>query len=179
WIAISRPEYGSAAPVLQWLIVYSLCRPILDDVHALLYGVGAPKSVAGFTCIQAILLLILAPLLTQKMGIRGTALSMNITAGIGLILALWIARRYVEVPLFKTFFPPLISAAVGLGVRLAADSWITSLSSFSGFFFGGFLFTLGYGITLLALERNVIMNECKTVWQAIRAKQSNPSEVSQ
>ena len=56
WIHIFKPDWAPAAPLLQWLIIYALCRPILDDVHALFYSVGSPKSIAKFASVQALIL---------------------------------------------------------------------------------------------------------------------------
>ena len=118
WIHIFKPDWAPAAPLLQWLIIYSLCRPILDDVHALFYSVGSPKSIAKFSAAQALILLILAPYLAHHMEATGIAISMNAIAIVGLILALILVRTHVDIPIAKTYAPPLIAAAIGTGHAL-------------------------------------------------------------
>ena len=105
WIHIIKPEWAPRSPLLQWLIIYSLCRPLLDDVHALFYSVGSPKSVAKFAATQALILLILAPYLAHHMGAIGIAISMNAIAIVGLILSLILVRTYVDFPIARTFAP--------------------------------------------------------------------------
>lgn len=176
WILLFKPDWIAAAPLLQWLIIYSLCRPMLDDLHALFYSVGAPMSIAKFASVQALLLLILAPTLAHEMGVYGIAVSMNIMAIVGLVLALYQARRFVDVPIVKTFGPPIIAAVAGIGIRLPAESWLATLPTVWGFLIGAAIFCLGYAIGLLVVERKTILGEMQTIIQAIRPTPSRSTE---
>lgn len=168
WIQIFRPEWLPAAPLLQWLIVYSLCRPVLDDLHALFYSVGSPLRIAVFASVQALLLLVFAPLLAREMGVYGIALSMNISAFVGLGLALYLARHYVDIPIVKTFGPPLIAAAIGLGLHFFVTAHLSELSAWKEFLIGSAVFVLGYTAGLLFIERKTIVGEMKTITNAIK-----------
>ena len=156
-------------PALRYLILYSACRPLLDDIHALLMGVGDPKRVVGFTSVQAGLLLLSAPLLTSRLGIEGTALSMDLMALIGLVLALYFIRRYVDLPLASTFVPPLVAGCVGGVARLGVADAAARLPLPLAVITGGAIFSLAYAATLLALERRALLDELRTVWTALRA----------
>ena len=168
WILLFRPEWTPAAPLLQWLIIYSLCRPVLDDIHALFYSIGNPKTIAKFASAQALALLVLAPLLGRIMGITGIAISLNATAVVGLIYALVLARPHVDLPIGKTFAPPLIAAALGTGLHVATAAWRDTLSTSMGVIAGGAIFVLGYGVGLLMAERKTLIREIKTVIHAVR-----------
>lgn len=168
WIQLFRPEWTPAAPLLQWLLIYSLCRPMLDDLHALFYSVGTPKTIAKFTTVQALILLILAPLLARNMGIVGIAISMNTMALIGLVFALNLARNYVDVPIVKTFAPPLIAAATGIGLHFAATGWLNTLPTLPAFIAGSALFAIAYALGLLIVERKTLLNEVETIIKTIR-----------
>ncbi|MYC16415.1 MAG: oligosaccharide flippase family protein [Gemmatimonadetes bacterium] len=170
WIHIFKPDWAPAAPLLQWLIIYSLCRPILDDVHALFYSAGSPKSIAKFSAAQALILLILAPYLAHHMGAVGIAISMNAIAIVGLILALILVRAYVDIPIAKTFAPPLIAAAIGTGMHFASTEWLNTLPIPIGVLAGSAIFTTGYGSGLLIVERKTLIDEIKTVIRAIIKK---------
>ena len=169
WIHIFKPDWTPAAPLLQWLIIYSLCRPILDDVHALFYSAGSPKSIAKFSAAQALILLILAPYLAHHMGAVGIAISMNAIAIVGLILALILVRAYVDIPIAKTFAPPLIAAAIGTGMHFASAEWLNTLPIPIGVLAGSAIFTTGYGSGLLIVERKTLIDEIKTVIRAIKS----------
>jgi teichuronic acid exporter len=168
WILIFRSDWVGAAPLLQSLIVYSLCRPILDDLHALFYSVGSPLSIARFAAVQALLLLILAPLLIGELGIYGIALSMNIMALTGLILALVFARRFVDIPVIKSFGPPLIAGLAGVGCHQIVSPSLQSLSPLHHFIGGSLLFCTGYIFALFTIERKTILLEFQNVIQAVK-----------
>ena len=169
WIHILKPEWAPAAPLLQWLIIYSLCRPLLDDVHALFYSIGSPKSIAKFSAAQALILLILAPYLAHHMEAIGIAISMNAIAIVGLILALILVRAYVDFPIAKTFAPPLIAAAIGTGMHFACAEWLNTLPILMGVLAGSAIFTLSYSIGLLLVERKTLIDEIKTVMRTVKS----------
>ncbi len=169
WIHIFKPDWAPAAPLLQWLIIYSLCRPILDDIHALFYSAGSPKSIAKFSAAQALILLILAPYLAHHMDAIGIAISMNAIAIVGLIFALVLVRTYVDIPIVKTYAPPLIAAAIGTGMHFALAEWLNTLPIPIGVLAGSAIFITGYGTGLLVVERKTIIDEIKTVIRAIRS----------
>ncbi|MCY3870422.1 MAG: oligosaccharide flippase family protein, partial [Gemmatimonadetes bacterium] len=168
WIHIFKPDWAPAAPLLQWLIIYSLCRPLLDDVHALFYSVGSPKSIAKFTSAQALILLILAPYLAHHMEAIGIAISMNAIAIVGFIFALILVRAHVDLPIAKTFAPPLIAAAIGTGMHFASAEWLNTLPIPIGVLAGSAIFTTGYGSGLLIVERKTLIDEIKTVIRTIK-----------
>ena len=169
WIHIFKPDWAPAAPLLQWLIIYSLCRPLLDDVHALFYSIGSPKSIAKFSAAQALILLILAPYLAHHLDAIGIAISMNAIAIVGLILALILVRAYVDIPIAKTFAPPLIAAAIGTGMHFACAEWLNTLPILMGVLAGSAIFTLSYSIGLLLVERKTLIDEIKTVIRTIKS----------
>ena len=174
WILIFRDEWVSAAPLLQSLIIYSLCRPILDDLHALFYSVGSPLSIARFAAIQGLILLILAPLLAREMGIYGIALSMNIMAFVGLILALIYARKFVDIPITKTFGPPLIAGLIGIACHQAIAPSLITTTPLAHFIIGSFLFSTGYIFGLFLIERKTIMLEIQNILHAIKPTPQSP-----
>ena len=169
WIHIFKPNWAPAAPLLQWLIIYSLCRPLLDDVHALFYSAGSPKSIAKFASVQALILLILAPYLAHHMDETGIAISMNAMAIVGLIFALILVRAYVDLPIAKTLAPPLIAAATGTGLHFASAEWLNTLPIPIGVLAGSAIFTTGYAMGLLIIERKTLIDEIKTVIRTIRS----------
>ena len=44
------------ASILRWLLLFSLCRPLLEAAHALLRSIGDPRGSAAFVAVQAVVL---------------------------------------------------------------------------------------------------------------------------
>ena len=156
------------ASILRWLVVYSLCRPVLEAVRSLLQSIGDPRGFAAFSAVQAGVLLVAAPALTHTQGIEGTAMAMNLAALVGTVLALRRGRRYAEVPWIRSFAPPLLAAAAAAALRLWAAPFMEGFPELAALFLGGALFGLTYGAALLGLERRTLLNELRTLRQVLR-----------
>ena len=156
------------ASLLRWLLVYSLCRPVLEAVRSLLQSIGDPRGFAAFSAVQAGVLVIAAPLLTRDMGVEGTALAMNLAALVGTVLALRRSGRYAEVPWVRSFAPPLLAAAAAAALRLWAGPLIEGLPGPAALILGAALFGIAYGAALLGLERKTLVNELRTLWRVLR-----------
>ena len=156
------------APILRFLLLFSVCRPLLEAVQALLRSIGDPRGFAVLVSAQAAVLLISAPLLTGAMGIEGTALAMNLTALAGTVLALRRCTRYVDVPWVRSFVPPLLAAAAAAALRFLGDSFIDTFPDLTALVLGIAIFVLAYGAALLALERRSLLNEFRTLRKAFR-----------
>jgi len=152
--------------ILRWLCVYTLCRPILEDVQALLLGVGRPKAVAGFMGVQAGVLVLLTPPLTMHWGTVGAAVSMDIAAVLGLALALRAAAVFVDVPWGRALGPPLAAAAIAITARILLSDAIAELSPLPSFVAGATLLSVVYAGGLLILERRELIDEIGRLWSA-------------
>ena len=99
----------------------------------------------------------------------GIAISMNAIAIVGLILALILVRTHVDIPIAKTYAPPLIAAAIGTGMHFALAEWLNTLPIPIGVLAGSAIFTTGYSSGLLIVERKTLIDEIKTVIRAINS----------
>ena len=177
--AITRLLLGESwlplASLLRWLLVYSLCRPLVETVHALLQSVGDTRGFAAIAAVQAGILVVAAPLLTRSLGIEGTALSMNLALLVGTVLALRRSSRYAEVPWIRSFAPPLLAAAAAAALRLWAAPFIDGFTEPLAFVLGTALFGLAYGAALLGLERETLLNELRTLRQVLKRERDGKS----
>ena len=156
------------ASMLRWLLVYSLCRPLVETVHALLHSIGDTRGFAAFVAVQTGILVVAAPLLTLSLGVEGTALAANLAALVGTVLALRRSRRHAEVPWVPSFAPPLLAAAAAAALRLWAGPLIDGFPAPLGLGLGTALFGLAYGAVLLGLERRTLPNELRTLHRLLR-----------
>ncbi len=153
------------ASILRWLLLFSLCRPLLEAVHALLRSIGDPRGSAAFVAVQAAVLLAAAPLLTRDFAIEGTAMAMNLAALAGTVVALHRSARFVEVPWLRSIAPPLLAAGVATGARLAAGPLIEDFPTAVAFLLGAGIFVCSYAVALLALEGRGLLKELRTLRQ--------------
>ena len=167
-------EWLPLVPILRCLLVFSLCRPILETVQSLLLSVGDARGIVGFAAVQLALLAVAAPLLTRSMGVEGTALAMGAMALCGVILALRRAARHVEVPLTRTFAPALLAAAAAAVVRLSAGDLLVQCTAPLALALGVALFSLCYAGALLALERGALLDELRTVRTILKDNREPP-----
>ena len=156
------------APVLRCLLLYSVCRPVLEAVHTLLRSIGDPRGFAALVAVQAGVLLVAAPLLTRALDIEGTAMAMNLTALVGTVLALRRSTLYVDVPWMRIMIPPLLAAAAAAALRFTAGSFIEGFTPPAALAMGVALFVLTYFGALLALERRRLLNEMRTLRAVFR-----------
>ena len=151
------------ASLLRWLLLFSLCRPLLEAVHALLRSIGDPRGSTAFAAVQAAVLLIAAPLLTRSHAIEGTAMAMNLAALLGTLVALYRSSRFVDVPWVRSIAPPMFSAGVAAAARLAAGPLIDGFSTPVGIVLGSALFVLSYVLALLAMEGRSLLNQVRNL----------------
>ena len=151
------------ASILRWLLLFSLCRPLLEAAHAFLRSIGDPRGSAVFVSVQAALLLIAAPLLTRSHAIEGTAVAMNLAAFAGTVVALHRSARFVDVPWVRSVTPPLLAAAVATSARLVASDLINGFSTPVALVLGAALFVFFYAVALLGIERRTLLNEMRTL----------------
>ena len=176
--AITRlllPEsYQPMASILRWLLLFSLCRPLLEVVHAMLRSIGDPRGSALFVSVQAGLLLVAAPLLTHSHAIEGTAMAMNLAAMAGTVVALHRSARFVEVPWVRSIAPPLLSTGAASAVRLAVGPLLEGFPTAVAFVLGAGLFVLSYGVALLCMEGRGLLNEVRTLRGALARSDREP-----
>ena len=156
------------ASILRWLLLYSLCRPLLEAVHALLRSIGDPRGSTAFVAVQAAVLLVAAPLLTRSHAIEGTAMAMNLAALMGTVAALHRSARFVEVPWLRSLAPPLVAAGAAAGARLAAAPLIEGLPTAAALVLGAGLFVCSYGVALFCMEGRGLLKEMRTLGRVFR-----------
>ena len=162
------------ASILRWLLLFSLCRPLLEAVHALLRSIGDPRGSALFVSVQAGLLLVAAPLLTRSHAIEGTAMAMSLAALAGTFVALCRSARFVEVPWLRSIAPPLLAAGLATGARVAAGPLIEGSSTLTALVLGATLFVLSYGVALLAMDGRALLRELRTLGRLIGPASMQP-----
>jgi len=103
-----------SAPLLRFLIGYSVLRPLLDDTGALFTAIGQPKRITVVLIAQALTLVLAATPLTLAYGAVGTAIGVGIAFVVGIGLTYFFVSRTLPIKLARLFFPAALAAVISL-----------------------------------------------------------------
>lgn len=115
-------------PVFQLLIIFSLFRPIFDDTGAFLTAIGKPQLITKYLVVQALLLLVLSPLLISLMGVNGGPYALNLVMIVGVFIAYWFTSKEIKISFKEVFGPEIIVGILTLGIFVLFNS-LVDLSS--------------------------------------------------
>ncbi len=123
FLAVMRwPQWEPMVPILRWLLIYAVARPLLDDAGGLLTAIGRPKLCGHTLVIQAAALLVLCPLFTWRWGAEGAAASVGVVVLAGLIAWYgWFLPRFVDIPYARMLLWPLVSIGAAAAAGLAIE----------------------------------------------------------
>lgn len=105
-----------AAPLLRFLIGYSVLRPLLDDTGALFTALGRPRRVTTILTTQAAALILTATPLTLVWGATGTAIAVGITFVLGIGVAYYYVSQVLTLDIKWIFGPPFVAALGSLAL---------------------------------------------------------------
>lgn len=103
-----------SAPLLRFLIGYSVLRPLLDDTGALFTAIGQPKRITLVLVAQAITLIVAATPLTLIYGAVGTAVGVGLAFVVGIALTYFFVSKTLPINLARLFWPAALAAGISL-----------------------------------------------------------------
>ncbi len=157
-------------PIFRMLIIYSLLRPIFDDGGSLCTAIGRPEIPTKLVTIQAVWVLLSAPLLTYFYGANGAAISVGIAMLIGVLLTYSkYLPKYIDISFRATFIPPIISIVAGLFVYLLLSQYITAPNMILIVAYKTSVVGLTYMAVLFLIERERLLREIKYIYELARS----------
>jgi len=103
-------------PIFRLLILYSLVRPVFDDVGAFLTALGKPHLTVRYLAGQALVFLGIAPLFIHYWGVLGGAWALNLVIVLGVVVAYTYARKFVKINYWKAFAPSVLVSGATLAL---------------------------------------------------------------
>lgn len=107
-------------PLVRWLMLYELLRPLFDDVGELLTAIGQPRKISRIQIAQAAAVLVLAPPLVYAFSAVGAAVAVGLVMLLGVALAYRTIKPHVTVDFFGVIVVPitlcLLAAALTAGL---------------------------------------------------------------
>jgi len=110
-------------PIFKLLILYSFLRAIFDDAGAFLTAIGKPQIVSKYISLQAVVLLVLTPILVKTSGVDGAAISLDAVMLLGVVIAYYCVSKKISLSLSSVFVPSFVSAAVTTLFYLVVSNW--------------------------------------------------------
>lgn len=160
-----------AAPLLKFLVLYSVLRPLLDDASSLFIAVGHPRRTTLVLVFQATALIVAATPLTYRFAAIGTALGVGIAFIIGLIVTYYFVRRTLPaLDLRSAFLVPCAAAILTLALMFLALPQLP-LDSLPLFIRLAFKFSMPVALYLaitFLLRPRVTRERALYVWKLLR-----------
>jgi len=142
-----------AVPALRGLVVFSMSLPLIAVGVNLLVATGESRAVLSVRLVQLAGFVPAVVVGVRMAGVLGAALASDAAVLVGLV-ALWIhVRRRVDLSLRKLLGPPLLALAVGAALATLVTLRLGPASDWARLLSKAALATVGYGGTLVALER--------------------------
>jgi O-antigen/teichoic acid export membrane protein len=112
------PKWMPMVPLVRWLLVYELLRPLFDDIGELFTAIGEPKKIGYIQVIQAGVVLVITPPLVLGFQAAGAAVAVGLAMLVGVALAYLLLRPHVTLDAGR-----LIVVPIGLCLLAAGLAW--------------------------------------------------------
>lgn len=159
-----------AVPFLRILVIYSVIRPLLEDVGGLLIALGRPGLVSAASWVQTATLVIVGSALTHSFGAIGTAVAVGFSFFVGgVMLYRWLVR-WVDLSIPHALGLPLMVTGLTLVLYYIASLWINAqdLPLFVSLVAKAVLTLLLFYALLILVERQIFSERIRYVWRLAR-----------
>ncbi len=170
-VRVFGQAWVGTAPIIVWLGVFAVFRPLFEECYGLLWAVGRTKQAAGAMAIQAFAAIAVLPFGAAMAGVRGVSYAVGAVAVLGIITLVSLLRDIVDVRWTRVAVPPTVGIATMVGVdRLVTPAVPDSLT---GITLHAAVLLVSFGATLLILEYRTIRQNTDDV---IRILRNRPNE---
>lgn len=160
--------WADTAPILVWLGVFAVFRPLFEECYGLLWAVGRTKQAASAMALQATAGLVLLPFGAATWGVRGVAYAVGTVAVIGIITLALRLRAVIAVRWSRIALPP----AIGISAMIGADALLASTlgSSTAHIIVRAGALLAAFAVTLLIVEFRTIRQNLDDVIRILRGR---------
>lgn len=159
-------------PIFKLLLIFSMLRPIFDDTGAFLTAIGKPHLLSKYLSIQAVVLLVLTPLMVVLYQENGAAISLNLVMVLGILLSYYYANRHIRIDYRNIFLPTLAATALTyLTVLLVHQIFpLTDVSTIGRLIINGALVVGTYASLVYLLESKSLKEDIRLFTGILREK---------
>jgi PST family polysaccharide transporter len=170
-ILLYSEKWLPSAPLLRFLIAYSVLRPLLDDTGALFVAIGQPRRITIVLAVQALTLMLAATPLTLAFGATGAAIGVGVAFVVGIALTYRFVARTITLDLARLFLPPTIAAVGSVAFYFACAALIdlNALPILIRVIVKGGIAVGAFGLIVLLLQRHVLFQRIGYLWRLLRS----------
>jgi len=170
-------QWEPIVPILRWLLVYAVARPLMDDAGGLLTATGQPK-VTGYTLLaEAAALLVLCPVLAWHWGAEGAATSVGLVVLGGLAAWYgWFLPRVVDIAWWRMLAAPVASLGLAAAAGLAVSRWGGLGAGWAAGAAKLAAVAVAYAGALLLLDGRGTLGDLRKLWQHGLGSQTDGAE---
>ncbi|MDP8223478.1 MAG: oligosaccharide flippase family protein [Candidatus Lernaella stagnicola] len=103
-------------PLVRWLMLYELLRPIFDDVGELFTAIGHPRKISRIQIAQAAAVIVITPPLVWGLEAVGAAIAVGLVMLLGVVLAYRSLRPHVNIDAARLIVVPIVCCLAAGGV---------------------------------------------------------------
>ncbi len=162
--ALLKAEWSAAAAMMIWLGAYAFLRPLFDDGIGLLWAVGDTRKTALIMGGQALVAVVLVPVLWSIYGIQGLCYAMAVVAGVGVWGVAKGVRDYVDIAWPTILLAPFFALVVAALAAFTYDHFAPPTWLWSSLVLRGICVTLVYGGMLWLVEYRTLLRD----WDHLR-----------
>lgn len=169
-VRVFGDAWAGTAPIIVWLGVFAVFRPLFEECYGLLWAVGRTRQAAGVMALQAGAAIVLLPLGATMWGVRGVAYAVGAVAIMGMTALTFKLKAVVDVTWSRIILPP----AVGIIAMVAANQILTPIvtASFTGTALHALGLLLSFAATLVVLEYRTIRQNLDDILRILRGHEN-------
>lgn len=172
-VFVLGPKWIPMIPIFRILIVYGVFRSIFDDLGEFFTAVGQPKLVSFYLTGQALLSLVLAPVLTRLYQAEGAAISLSIVLGIGVMTAYVLIKRVVRIRTLSLFLPTiLVCFLTMIAFKFVVYRFNLNFTDpFYSLLSKALVFSFFYLVFMSLIDGRSFLKDLKFMWDHFRLKE--------
>lgn len=146
----------SIVPIFRLMTIYILFDPIYINLSTMLVGIGHPKLLNRIRLIQAGIFIMAVILLAKFWGTSGVALAANVMMMTGVVLLIFVSRRFVQYSLPRMWLLPSLAALLACTVGYFLPKQLPISTTLSLLIIKTGFILITYVVTMLIFEFNDI-----------------------
>lgn len=161
-----------SVPILQWLAVFAVCRPLLDDTVSILLATNRPGQLARLLGTMALVMVVLVIPLTWLYSSIGTAIGTGVAFMIASAFLLHFGYTQLKVNLWQNAGRPLLNSLLTLVIYVAICP-VLSLSQVNPLprlVLEASLILGLYGLISLLTSYRIVVNQVRYIFQVMRGE---------
>ena len=173
-VRVFGEAWAGTAPIIVWLGIFAVFRPLFEECYGLLWAVGRTKQAASAMAIQACAAIILLPVAASTWGVKGVSYAVGAIAVIGIATLVYKLREVIDARWLRIIVPPAVGVAAMVGANRMVTPHLPASYAGIALHIGGLL--AAFGATLIILEYRTIRQNIDDTLRILRGHSDHPNQ---